>query len=142
MTEINFYAIIDGKCVVNTTPHPIAFLNKNGETITVPTSVAPGEKTSSWLINARAIEESVGNDLVRTVFVGTPEGEAIINTIEAWAREEGHDNLRIIGSIIAAQAYPGRVLSMCPAPGYERVAPAEKRMTVEKFTVFMGTTKS
>ena len=41
------------------------------------------------------------------------------------------------GLIIAAQAYPGRVLGMCPAPGYERVAPAEKRMTAQKFTVYV-----
>ena len=134
--NINFYAYVDGKCVVNTTPHPITFLDLNGEIITVPTSVEPGQKTSPWVINAKAVEETVGEDLVRTVFVGTPEGEAIIDTIEAWAKDEGHSNLRIIGSIIAAQAYPGRVLSMCPAPGYERVAPAEKRMTAQKFTVF------
>ena len=136
MARISFYAVIDGKTVVNTTPHPISFLNKEGETIIVPSSVAPGERTSPWVVNAKAVEERVGDDLVRTVFVGTPEGEAILDQLEQWAREEGHDNLRIIGSIIAAQAYPGRVLGMCPAPGYERVAPAEKRMTTQKFTVY------
>lgn len=136
MARISFYAVIDGKTVVNTTPHPISFLNKEGETVIVPSSVAPGERTSSWVINAKAIEEQVGEDLVRTVFVGTPEGEAIIDQLKQWASEEGHENLRIIGSIIAAQAYPGRVLGMCPAPGYERVAPAEKRMTTQKFTVY------
>ena len=133
---INFYAVIDGKTVVNTTPHPLNFLNQEGETVVVPSSVAPGERTSSWLVNAQAVEEKVSEDLVRTAFIGTPEGEAILDAIETWAREEGHDNLRIIGSIIAAQAYPGRVLGMCPAPGYERVAPAEKRMTTQKFTVY------
>lgn len=136
MARISFYAVIDGKTVVNTTPHPISFLNKEGETVIVPSSVAPGERTSPWVVNAKAVEERVGDDLVRTVFVGTPEGEAILDQLEQWAREEGHDNLRIIGSIIAAQAYPGRVLGMCPAPGYERVAPAEKRMTTQKFTVY------
>ncbi len=130
------YAVIDGKTVVNTTPHPISFLNREGETVVVPSSVAPGERTSPWVVNAKAVEEQVSDDLVRTVFVGTPEGEVILDQLEQWAREEGHDNLRIIGSIIAAQAYPGRVLGMCPAPGYERVAPAEKRMTTQKFTVY------
>lgn len=138
MTNMNitFYATIDNKVIVNTTPHPLNFLNREGETIVVPTSVAPGERTSPWVVNARAVEEKVSEDLVRTVFVGTPEGVAILDAIEAWAREKGIENLRVIGSIIAAQAYPGRVLSMCPAPGYERVTPAEKRMTTEKFTVF------
>ena len=137
MTQmIDFFATIDGKTVVNTTPHPINFLNKDGETVIVPSSVAPGEKTSPWVVNAKAVEEQVGDDLVRTVFIGTPEGEAILDAIETWAREEGIENLRVIGSIIAAQAYPGRVLGMCPAPGFERVAPAEKRMTTQKFTVY------
>jgi hypothetical protein len=131
-----FSAQVDGKVIVNTTPHAICFLSKDGETVVVPTSVAPGEKTSEWVVNARVVEEQVGEDLVCTTFVGSPEGEAILDQLEQWASEEGHDNLRIVGSIIAAQAYPGRVLGMCPAPGFERVPPAEKRMTAQKFTVY------
>lgn len=133
---ISCFTDVDGKCVVNTTPHPITFLSLKGEVVIVPSSVPEGEKTGPWLVNAQSVEEKVGEDLVRTVFVGTPEGEAILDEIEAWAREEGHDNLRVIGSIIAAQAYPGRVLGMCPAPGFERVPPAEKRMSTQKFTTF------
>ncbi len=136
MTQINFFAIIDGKVIVNTTPHPINFLSSDGELVVVPSSVAPGEKTSPWVVNAKAVEEQVGEDLVRTVFVGTPEGEAILDQIEQWAREEGVENPRVIGSMVAAQAYPGRVLGMCPAPGFERVPTAEKRMTTQKFTVY------
>jgi len=45
------------------------------------------------------------------------------------------ENILLIGSIIAAQSYPG-VLAMVPAPGYERVPPAEKRMRPDKFTIF------
>lgn len=41
-----------------------------------------------------------------------------------------------VGSIIAAQAYPGQVVAMTPAPGFERVPPAEKLMSCEKFTTF------
>ena len=130
-------ALIDGKVVVNTTPHALNFLSSEGDLVVVPTSVPEGERTSPYVVNARAVEQPVGDDTVTTVFVGTPEGEAILDAIEAWAAEEGIENLRIIGSIIAAQAYPGRVLGMCPAPGYERVAPAEKRMTAQKFTVYV-----
>ena len=137
MTQIiNFTATIDGKTIVNTTPHPINFLNKEGEMVVVPSSVAPGEKTSPWVVNAKAVEEKIGEDLVHTVFIGTPEGKAILDKIEEWAREEGIENLRVIGSIVAAQAYPGRVLGMVPVPGFERVPPAEKRMTAQKFTVY------
>lgn len=44
--------------------------------------------------------------------------------------------LAVVGSIIAAQAYPGRVVAMTPVPGFERVSPAEKRMRCDKFTTF------
>lgn len=40
----------------------------------------------------------------------------------------------IVGSIIAAQAYPGVVFGGVAAPGYERVA--EKRILPDKFVVF------
>lgn len=130
-------ALVDGKVVVNTTPHALNFLSSEGDLVVVPTSVPEGERTSPYVVNARAVEQPVGDDTVTTVFVGTPEGEAVLDAIEAWAAEEGIENLRVIGSIIAAQAYPGRVLGMCPAPGYERVAPAEKRMTAQKFTIYV-----
>lgn len=42
----------------------------------------------------------------------------------------------IIGSVIAAQAYPGRVCGLVAAKGYERVAPAEKRMRLDKFNIY------
>jgi hypothetical protein len=42
----------------------------------------------------------------------------------------------IIGSIIAAKSYPGKVAAMVATPGYERVPPAEKRASATKFTVF------
>ena len=42
----------------------------------------------------------------------------------------------VVGSIIAAQAYPGLVVAMVPAPGYERRPPAEKRMRPDKFTIY------
>jgi len=38
---------------------------------------------------------------------------------------------------LLAQAFPERVFGMVPAPGFERVPPAEKRMRDDKFTVFL-----
>lgn len=137
MKEIkDFSAVVDGKMVVNTTPHPINYVNQKDEMIVISSSVEEGEKTSPWLVNAKAVEETVAEDLVQTKFVGTPEGLAILDKIEEWGRQQCIDNLKIVGSLVAAQAYPGRVVAMCPAPGYERVSPAEKRMTASKFTVY------
>lgn len=120
----------NGVTIVNATPHDLTFLDGE-EVVTVPTSVKAGEKTGPLVINARSSEVVVGEHLVRTSFAGDEAGEAIIAAIE-----ETLPGAFIVGSIIAAQAYPGKVVGMTPAPGYERVAPSEKRMSVEKFTTF------
>lgn len=118
----------NGVCVLNTTPHSLTMQDINGELVTVPTSV---------LINAKAEEKAVDNLFVETVFVGTPEGKETIRDIEGtYAETNCPDRLVIIGSIIAAQAYKGKIAGLCPVPGYERVAPSEKRMRCDKFTVF------
>lgn len=117
------------KVVVNTTPHPICFL-KGEEVITIPSD-------EKFLLNAKVVENQIGADLVTSAFVGSKEGKEIITQLQNWAKENFPNyDLRIVGSIIAAQAYPEEVVGMTPAPGYERVAPAEKRMSLDKFTVF------
>lgn len=115
--------------IINVTPHPINFLNNDGTEFEVP--------TSRWVISASTTERIVekradGVVLVETVFVSTDEGREAINEIYS---EYGPDAI-IVGSIIAAQAYPGQVVAMTPAAGFERVPPAEKRMNPHKFTIF------
>lgn len=118
----------EGVCVVNTTPHNITMMDTSGEVVDVPTSV---------LVNAKTVEEQVSPLFVETRFVGTEEGIETITMIEeAFANTGRKETLVIVGSIIAAQAYPGKIVAMTPCPGYERVAPTEKRMNCNKFTVF------
>ena len=62
------------------------------------------------------------------------EGVRIIQEIKDSILEK--KNILIIGSIVAAQAYPGQVVAMTPAPGYERVPVDQKRMNPDKFTIF------
>lgn len=88
------------------------------------------------ILNATVGEKSVDSLFVRTTFNGTDEGRTLISTIKNWADGESVDFLVIVGSIIAAQAYPGDVAGVCPVPGFERVAPSEKRMRCDKFTIF------
>jgi hypothetical protein len=122
---MNNYTEFQGRHYYNATPHPITLQGENEEIISIP---------RHGVINAQAVERAsttvhpAGVALVETAFHGTPEGDAIIDSIPA--------DVIIIGSIIAAQAYPGRVLGMVPVPGFERVPPAEKRMMAAKFTVF------
>lgn len=126
-----FYEFKNGVVVYNATPHPVTIQDMDGELV----SVQPGTK-----IDASAIEVPASNLFVTTKFVGTEEGEATIASIhtefEALYGNKGIA-LVIIGSIIAAQAYPERVFGMRPVPGHERVASAEKRMRCDKFTVFL-----
>lgn len=123
--NVTIVDVIDGVEIINTTPHPINF-GVGDKVVEVPTST---------LINATPHEEVVANEngveLVRTVFVGNDEGNAAIAKIR-----EAFPKAIIVGSIIAAQAYPGEVVAMTPLPGFERVAPAEKRMNPHKFTTF------
>lgn len=116
--------------MVNTTPHPLNIQDKDGNVQVVPNN-------PEWVINASTQESVVAPFLVKTVFKGTPEGLQKITQIEDWAKENyPTDVLIIVGSIIAAQAYPGKVFGLTPVPGYERVAPTEKRMNCDKFTTF------
>ena len=114
--------------IINTTPHVIRLQNSAGEVYEV--------EPCGVLVNAHPVEEPAGKhpsgaELVRTRFVADPASE------EALAKlEQENPGAIIIGSIIAAQAFPGRVFAMVPAPGFERVPPAEKRMRDDKFTTF------
>ena len=128
--------VVDGRVLVNTTPHELTFQSMTGELVTVPTSVPKGEKVGFAVLNAKSNEVMVADDLVTTTFTATPEGLDLLETIEQWA-DENHpnDTLRVIGSMIAVNAYPGRVVGMCPVPGYERAPMGEKRMRTDKFTV-------
>jgi hypothetical protein len=112
--------------VVNTTPHPITF-DWDGEAIVIP--------PSEMLINARMAERIVaerdGVAFVATVFEPDPETEAKLRALKAE-----RPNAIIVGSVIAAQAYPGLVVGMTPMPGFERVPPDQKRMNPRKFSVF------
>jgi len=111
--------------VFNATPHPITFGVGGDETVTVPShgiiSAEPAEEV---------VHEKAGVIFVQTVFRPTTDGHRMVS----FARACGADI--VVGSIIAAQAYPGEVVSMTPLPGFERRPPAEKRMNPRKFNTF------
>jgi hypothetical protein len=127
---------VDGRVLVNTTPHELTFQSLAGELVTVPSSVPKGEKTGFAVLNAKSNEVQVAEDLVTTTFTATPEGLNLLEAIEDWAATEHPDKtLRVIGSLVAANGYPGRVVGMCPVPGFERAPQGQKRMRTDKFTV-------
>ena len=114
--------------IINTTPHSCRFQAANGSTYEVP--------PCGVLINARVVEQAAGNHssgakLCRTRFMADAANEAALAKLE-----QENPGAIIVGSIIAAQAFPDRVFGLMPAPGFERVPPAEKRMRDDKFTTF------
>lgn len=128
---MNFVLVKIGNLVVaNTTPHPIVFGLADGQTVTVPQCGA--------LVNATVENTAVAPGLVTPVFKPSEDGWKIINDIKAQhaASPDAALPLRIVGSVVAAQAYPMTVVGMVPCKGYERVAPAQKRMDPTCFTVF------
>ena len=126
--KYNFVAFGNNVTIINTTPHSVTIQDTDGTPITVPNSV---------ILNAKAEEKQVSDLFVKTVFVPTEEGKEIISEIKKTFKSQiGTGTLVIVGSMIAAQAYPEDVVAMTPVPGYERVKPAEKRMRCDKFTTF------
>ncbi len=116
-----------GRKVVVTTPHPVTFGDEEQSFVI---------EGSSVLVNARAVEEVVADEgdvtFVTSKFVGD---EATRSLLEAL--HEKCPGIIVVGSIIAAQAYPGLVHALVPVKGFERVAPDQKRMRYDKFTIFV-----
>jgi hypothetical protein len=115
--------------IVNVTPHSLRFISSVDGSVY---EVAPFGK----LVNAKAQDQVVkvlsdGSELVKVVFSEDPASLAVIDEIEATV-----PNAIIVGSLIAAQAYPGRVVAMVAAPGFERVPPDQKKMRDDRFTTF------
>lgn len=132
MKEI-VYREIAGKIIVNVTPHPITFGTDDRGTVSVP--------CSGIVVNARATEKQVADDLVTTTFEKSKEEIKKIAAIKKWYGKMFADSskpLRIVGSIIAMNAYPGVICGMVPLKGFERVPPDQKRMDPHKFNISLG----
>ena len=127
--EAGIYELPNGVKVVITTPHPVNFY---WEEAPDKCFVVPG---SNILINAKPVEAEVGQigvaKLITTKFVGDKETKEALKEFKAR-----HPEVLVVGSIIAAQAYPGLVVGLVPAPGFERVPPAQKRMAPDKFNIY------
>lgn len=117
---------VNGTMVFNGTPHPLTFWKPGWEdVITVDV-----DQVINALPTEVVVKTEGGITFVKTVFQQIDKAFEIIATAQANGAQ------LIVGSIIAAQAYPGLVVSMVPAPGYERVPPDSKRMLPDKFNIF------
>lgn len=132
--DIMLYSVAyNGKLLVNTTPHALNMLGSNGVgEFIIPSSVdtAGGE----GIVNAGADSHEVRPGVYCTIFRATEDGAAKIAEMQSYAKSLGLEPI-IIGSAIAMQAYPGMVYGLRPVPGFERVAPAMKKMDADNFNV-------
>lgn len=115
--------------IINTTPHLIRFqrASDGGVFEVEPCGVVLNATPQEFPCG----KHSSGAELVKVVF-GADEA----NTAKLEQLERENPDAVIIGSIIAAQAFPGRVLAMVPVPEFERVPTDQKRMRDDKFTTF------
>lgn len=119
-----------GTGVLNCTPHELVFLGAEGAEVRVEKCGATLPATPK----EAPVSTQDGATLVATVFEASEQGLAELTEIEAAVPK----GTLIVGSIISAQAYPGRVVSPISAKGFERVPPLEKKMDPNKFTTFGG----
>ena len=120
-------AIIDGNRIVNATPHEIRFQSATGEIVIVEKC----GKTLAAKPTETVVSEYHGVTLVKTMFVASEQGAAELAELMME-----YPGAFIVGSIISAQAFPGRVVSLVPVPGTERSAPADKIYLPNKFNTF------
>ncbi len=116
-----------GRKVVVTTPHPVTFGDEKQSFVI---------ESSSVLVNAKPVEEVVSDNdgvtFVTTKFVGDESARSLLEALHKEC-----PGVIVVGSLIAAQAYPGLVHGLVPVKGFERVPPDQKRMRYDKFTIFV-----
>ena len=118
--------------LVNVTAYEVRLKSSvTGEEIYLP--------PSGVLINAK-IEDKVvhsnGHSDEDVTFIKKEYKTEEHTTARLEAIETENPNCIVIGSIIAAQAYPGRVYALEPYTGFERVPVANKIFFSDKFQVF------
>lgn len=126
---MNSIVTVAGVKVVNTTPHAINMVTPD---LTVQVAVP----ASGVLINAKPIAVPVDSGIVGVQFQRT-SFDADADTMDVLkAFKAQHPDVVVIGSLIAAQAYPGLVVAMVAHPDFARVAPADKKMLIDTYTVY------
>jgi len=111
--------------VINATPHGITMQDTDSKVIQVD---------SSCVINATAETVKISSVLCKTKFIADDNTLQFLK--ELHDTYDGEKPLMVVGSMIAAQAYPGLVVAMTPVPGFERRPPAEKRMRADMFVTY------
>ena len=120
---IKIVTFSNGRTILNTTPYTISF-DDNGKVVKVP--------PCGFLLNSTVSNEKISDIFTTTKYIGNQEGYKFLEAVK-----ELEEEIVVVGSIAAAQAYPRLVVAMTAMKGYEKAAPAKKRMNPNLFTIFM-----
>lgn len=121
--------IVAGVQVVNTTPHAITMT-------TADQSITASIPPCGALINATAVAQPVPSGIAGIKFQKTFFKADTTTTDTLMAFHAKYPDVVVIGSLIAAQAYPGLVAAMVAHPDFMRVPPADKKMLVDTYTIY------
>lgn len=107
-----------GVTLYNVTPHDLTlwydYGDKGGGLFTALSDGVVNVKS-----NRKTVYYGKGYKLSSVTFLPTEEGDRVLKEIEDKVRENG-ENAVIVGSVLAAQAYPEKVVSTIPVKGKER----------------------
>lgn len=120
---------VAGVKVVNTTPHAITMT-------TADQSITDSVSPCGALINATAVAQPVDSGITGVKFQKTSFIADPTTTDTLMAFHAKYPDVIVIGSLIAAQAYPGLVVAMVAHPDFMRVPPADKKMLIDTYTVY------
>jgi len=115
------YEFSNGNRVINVTPHTLAFVDGDETKFIEP---------SGLLVSAKLIKVNVSGPFVTEKCVGDDYGAMIIQQIK-----EIDCDVIIIGSSVAAGAFPMKVAAACEIEGYKSVPKGQRKYSVDEFRV-------
>ena len=121
------YEDVWGTKIVNTTTHSITFKRDGNYAMT---TIPP----SGTVLNAVPFTEQikVGKvTIIGTSYEGNHPGHKFLSDLPP------DNSIIVVGSIIAALAYPGKVKALIAWQGYKRLPPHERVYIHNKFRVFL-----
>lgn len=113
--------------IINTTQYTLIFEDKKGNRY----KVTPQELIQAYIEFFMAGENQHDIVLKKINYTSTSES---IQTLQKMEKE--YPDAIIVGHLIAAQAFPGRVFALCPIDGYEKVKNTDKIYKDWEFITF------
>ena len=128
MAKIDFSRKVQlrsGVELFNCTPHPVVFTDDGYDVVAFPCGA------TLQATPVRRYARSQGKvEIFKTEYLSSGEG-----VVELYEILEKAPEALILGSIISAKTYPGQVVALIPAEGYERETFARKYSS-RKFITF------